>query len=97
MIDAARHIVENDIDGRTFLDGLKAVLREHADQRDLLLDNERHRRTRLQRPVADRQCDHSNIAVGGRTNVRLRQFPDRVIELRLELRDRGIDAADLGI
>src|SRR5207247_1879468 len=47
--------------------------------------------------VADSQCDHGNIAVGGCTNVRLRQFPNRVVELRLELRDRGIDAADLGI
>ena len=96
-IDAARDVVEHDIDGGAFLHGLKAVLREHADQRDFVFDNERHRRARLQRPVADRQCDDGDIAVGGRAHRRLRQFPTGVFELRLNLRDRGVDAADLGI
>jgi hypothetical protein len=47
MIDASRGVIENDIDGRAGLDGLKTILREHSDERDLFLDNERHRRVQL--------------------------------------------------
>jgi hypothetical protein len=47
--------------------------------------------------ITDGQCDDSDIAVRRRSNDRLRQFPIGVVELCLKLRDRGVDAADLGI
>ena len=47
VIDAARDVVEDDIDGRTLLDGLKAILRKHSDNRNLVLDDELYRRARL--------------------------------------------------
>jgi hypothetical protein len=43
VIDAPRSVIENDIDRRALLDGLKAVLRKHSNQRDLVLDDERGR------------------------------------------------------
>jgi hypothetical protein len=47
--------------------------------------------------IANGQSDDGDIAVGGCTNGGLRQLPVGVIELRLKLRDRRVDTADLGI
>src|ERR1700730_4476488 len=43
MINTARSIVETDVDGRTGLYRLKAVLRKHPDNCYLILDDKRHR------------------------------------------------------
>jgi HupE / UreJ protein len=72
VIDTVRNVIENNTHGRAILDGLKTILREHSNERDFVLDNERHRGARLQRPIADGQCDNGDIAVGRRTNCRLR-------------------------
>ena len=69
--------------GRAFLDGLKAILRKHSDQRDLVPDNERHRRVQLQRPIADGHCHERYVTVRRCANRGLRQVPVGVIELRL--------------
>ena len=51
----------------------------------------------LQRSIADGHCHERYVTVRRCANRCLRQFPVGVIELRLKLRDRGVDAADLGI
>jgi hypothetical protein len=47
VIDAARVVVENDIDGSADLYCMEAILRKHSDDRNLILDNKRHNRTVL--------------------------------------------------
>src|SRR6202165_5048569 len=66
--DAPRRVVENDIDGGTGLDRLKAALRKHADNCNLILDDEGHRRVELQCPVANGQLHDRHVAVGGCAN-----------------------------
>jgi hypothetical protein len=71
VVDAPRNIVEHDSDGRTVLDGLETVLGKQRSQRDLALDDERHRAACLQGTIADRCRYEHCITMGGRTYRRL--------------------------
>src|SRR4051794_18560275 len=97
MVNAPCQIVEHDINRCTVLDAVKTVLREQPNQRDLVLDDERHRATLLQGTIADGRRYERHITIGGRTYCRLRQLPSGIFELSLDLSDSGVSSVDFRI
>jgi hypothetical protein len=88
VIDATPSVVENDIDGRPFLDGLKAILRNiPTSVISLSTMKDITERACSARSPTDRATAVTWPSAGARDG-RLGQLPVRIIQLRLNLRDR---------